>query len=54
MKPHRWGLFLKPQLPLLAGAPIDIEKTFKFREHLQPENKENIIGVQGQLWSEKP
>ena len=35
-----------------SGTPIDIEKTFKFRERLQPENKENIIGVQGQLWSE--
>ena len=35
-----------------SGSPIDIEKTFKDRERLQPENKENIIGVQGQLWSE--
>jgi len=35
-----------------SGTPIDIEKTFKDRERLQPENKENIIGVQGQLWSE--
>ena len=35
-----------------SGTPIDIEKTFKNRERLQPENKENIIGVQGQLWSE--
>jgi len=35
-----------------SGTPIDIEKTFKVRERLQPENKENIIGVQGQLWSE--
>ena len=35
-----------------SGTPIDIEKTFKDRERLQPENKKNIIGVQGQLWSE--
>ena len=35
-----------------SGTPIDIEKIFKDRERLQPENKENIIGVQGQLWSE--
>jgi len=35
-----------------SGTPIDIEKTFKDRERLKPENKENIIGVQGQLWSE--
>ena len=35
-----------------SGTPIDIEKTFKVRERLKPENKENIIGVQGQLWSE--
>ena len=35
-----------------SGTPIDIEKTFKVKERLQPENKENIIGVQGQLWSE--
>ncbi|MFL3045388.1 MAG: family 20 glycosylhydrolase [Candidatus Neomarinimicrobiota bacterium] len=35
-----------------SGAPIDIEKTFKDRERLLPENKNNIIGVQGQLWSE--
>ena len=34
------------------GTPIDIEKTFKDRERLQPDKKENIIGVQGQLWSE--
>ena len=32
-----------------SGTPIDIEKTFKVRERLKPENKENIIGVQGQL-----
>ena len=35
-----------------SGTPIDIEKTFKDRERLQPENKKNIIGVQAQLWSE--
>ena len=35
-----------------SGAPIDIEKTFKDRERLLPENKKNIIGVQAQLWSE--
>ena len=35
-----------------SGTPIDIEKTFKVKERLHPENKENIIGVQGQLWSE--
>ena len=35
-----------------SGTSIDIEKTFKVRERLKPENKENIIGVQGQLWSE--
>jgi len=35
-----------------SGTPIDTERTFKDRERLQPDNKENIIGVQGQLWSE--
>ena len=35
-----------------SGTPIDTKKTFKDRERLQPENIENIIGVQGQLWSE--
>ena len=35
-----------------SGTPIDIEKTFKDRERLLPENKKNIIGVQAQLWSE--
>ena len=35
-----------------SGTPIDIEKTFKDRERLKPEHKQNIIGVQGQLWSE--
>ena len=35
-----------------SGQPIDIDNTFKDKERLKEKYKKNIIGVQGQLWSE--
>jgi len=34
------------------GRPIDPEKEFKNRERLNPASRKNIVGLQGQLWSE--
>lgn len=34
------------------GHPIDIETEFRDMERLQPEAKENIMGLQAQVWSE--
>ncbi len=34
------------------GRPIDPEEEFKNRERLNPGSEKNIIGLQGQLWSE--